>query len=140
MPGFEDFLSHLFGGGDHVHPESLSHNPADYPHAVEVTDGEAIMAIETMHANQQRQHELMEQIRVLVEDLNIARAERQIMDTRFWRAMREKHPVALSADSCGMGYRKFDGKYYLVSWGGSAAHNSQSTGGDGGETGQTKSS
>ena len=70
-----------------------------------------------MQANDDRQSELQRQAREIMEELTIVKAERQIMETKFWRAIREQYPQVITEGQCGMGYRKHGDKFYVVSWG-----------------------
>lgn len=119
---FEDFLSHMLGG-NHEHPESQSSNPADYPRAAEITDTEHLMAIQAMQINTDRQTALSVKLRDLMEEMNLARAEREVMNVKFWRSIREAFPHVVVDQQCGMGYRQHEGKCYVVSWGGHEANN-----------------
>lgn len=111
-------MMRFFGSGDqHEHPECSSSDPSKYARAAEITDPDFIMTIETMQANDERQTVLGRQAREIMEELSIVKAERQIMETKFWRAIREKYPTVVTENQCGMGYRKHDGKIFLVSWG-----------------------
>ncbi len=113
-----DPMRFFFGQGDpHEHPESLQSNPAKYARASEITDTNFLMTLETMQVNDNRQAELSRQAREIMEELSIVKAERQIMETKFWRALRETYPRVITENQCGMGCRKFDGKFYVVSWG-----------------------
>lgn len=107
-----------FGMGDpHEHPEANQSDPERYPRAAEITSTEFLMTIEAIQANEDRYSVLFKQARDLAEEMNIVRAERQIIDTKFWRAIREQYPHVVTDGQCGMGYRKHDGKFYVVSWG-----------------------
>jgi hypothetical protein len=114
-----DPMRFFFGQGDQhgEHPESLQSDPSKYPRASEITDTEFLMTIQTMQANDDRQMELNRQAREIMEELSIVKAERQIMETKFWRALREMYPQVITENQCGMGYRKYDGKLFVVSWG-----------------------
>jgi hypothetical protein len=113
-----DPMRFFFGQGDpHEHPESLQSDPSKYPRAAEITNTEFLMTIQTMQANDDRQMELNRQAREIMEELSIVKAERQIMETKFWRALRETYPQVITENQCGMGYRKYDGKLFVVSWG-----------------------
>ena len=110
-------MARFFGGDQHEHPESHQSDPSKYPRAVELTDTEFLMAIEAMQANDDRQAVLGRQAREIMEELSIVKAERQIAETKFWRAIREQYPLVATEGQCGMGYRQHDGKFFLVSWG-----------------------
>ena len=110
-------MARFFGGDQHDHPESHQSDPSKYARSMEITDTEFLMAIESMQANDDRQAVLGRQAREIMEELSIVKAERQIAETKFWRAIREKYPTVVTENQCGMGYRKHDGKLWLVSWG-----------------------
>lgn len=125
-----DIFEHLFGQHGHEHPEARSSDPSQYPRAVRITDDEMKMAITKMDLNTEQQAALNRKLSELMDELNIARAERVVVETKFWREMREKFPLIVIDRQCGMGLRKWDGEYWLVSWGGDEVHN-QPQGGQG---------
>lgn len=118
-------FDHMFGQqGGHEHPEIHYLDPAKFPRSAEITDDNLRMALTQMDMNDEKQTTLNVALNRLMEELNMARAERVILDTKFWREIREKFPTVAIDKQCGMGYRKWDGKFFLVSWGGDEAHNS----------------
>jgi hypothetical protein len=128
--GIEEFLGGVFGAiPPHKHPEQDSNNPSDFPRATEIADSDCLMAISSLEANTKRQQVLFEQLRELTDELNIVRAERQIIDTKLYRRLRELYPEVSKPVSCGMGWRRWDGKTYYVGWGGHLAEE-QSKGGE----------
>lgn len=110
-------MRQFFGGDQHEHPECASSDPTKYPRSAEITDTGFLMTIQAMQANDDRQMVLNKQAREIMEELTIVKAERQIMETKFWRAIREQYPFVATEGQCGMGYRQHDGKIFLVSWG-----------------------
>lgn len=108
-----------FGPQDgHEHPETQQNDPEKYARSAEITETSHLMAIQALDANHKALEELLRRYRDLTEEINIARAERTIMDTKFWREMREQFPQVLDEKQCGAGYRTFEERVYLVSWGG----------------------
>lgn len=110
-------MRQFFGGDQHEHPECAFSDPAKYPRSAEITNTEFLMTIQAMTANDERQAVLMKQAREIGEEITIVRAERQIIETKFWRAIREQYPSVATEGQCGMGYRKHEDKIFLVSWG-----------------------
>lgn len=90
-------------------PDRDSNNPADYPAAIEITDGNALMILAKMDHLKERADRLKEELQVVSLMRDAERANLYLrLDEAYPGIRTDEHPV--------YGFRRWEGKVYYVAY------------------------
>lgn len=112
-----DFI--IFGGGGFPGGNPNQNppwtDPAKFPRAAPIQDEESLLRIAQIERLLEQFRECKEEIVRLNEQLAIVQADMDAQKARLFPTLRKLHPDVINPGT-GYGWRKHDGRYYVVGW------------------------
>src|SRR5258708_7011191 len=110
-----DFWEAIFGEGRVANPET---DPSKYARSAEITDSDTLMLLSEIVVKDEAAQRIMAQMRELQESLALLGGERQVLNVKIFRRLRELYPHVAQVENHAQpyGYRRHNETYYFVSW------------------------